>query len=324
MGKVRVLLTHLENNKFKAEIGERVDNALLLGAIGAQMNKDWQLARELQEFHVLYCPCHQSRSVSADCSFFGGLRPDRFATFVWAADGAVVTFKKARHASDLMKLITEIDPINPIIRNWFFETSIELPGDTSDCEEDDDCPVPPPPCQFVAATLVSAVASESGDEVVLTVAALSGGILHVTLSADASVGDAAAVILAEWSLGDNTEVRILTMDGDAPLGNEVLMSELGRDNVGGLCAPFSTQGYPARPPMARSTKFSVTFKPGFKIGMFMNEVGEVTKVDKDGLAAKRGVQVGMSIRTIDEQAYSKSLMRTKCTGTQDFEVFFAR
>jgi len=56
----------------------------------------------------------------------------------------------------------------------------------------------------------------------------------------------------------------------------------------------------------------------------MNEVGEVTKVDKDGLAAERGVQVGMSIRTIDGQAYSKSLMRTKGTGTQDFEVFFAR
>jgi len=260
MRKVRVRFTHLEKNKFKAEIAERVDNSLLLAAIGSQMHKDWQLAKELQQFHVLHCPCHQSRNVGADCSFFGSLRPERFATFEWAADGAVLTFKKARHASDLMKLITEIDPIT------FFETSIELPGDTSDCEEDDDCPVPPPPCQFVAATLVSAVASESGDEVVLTVAALSGGILHVTLSADASVGDAAAVILAEWSLGDNTEVRLLTVDGDAPLGKEVLMSELGRDNVGGLCAPFSTQGYPARPPMARSTKFSVTFKPGFKIG----------------------------------------------------------
>lgn len=223
MRKVRVRLTHLEKNKFKAEIGEQIDNALLLKAIGSHMHKDWQLAKELQEFHVLHCPCRCP--CPTDCNYFGNLRPERFATFVWAADGVVLTLKKARHASDLMKLIAA----GPVI--W-----CELPsdGDDEEDEEDDDCPVPPPPCRYVAATLVSAVASESGDKLLLTVAALSGESLHVTLSADASVGDVAAVILTEWSLGDNTEVRLLTMDGEDPLAKEVVVSELVRGNIGGV------------------------------------------------------------------------------------------
>lgn len=222
MRKVRVRLTHMEKNKFKAEVGERIDNALLLKAIGSKMHKDWQLAKELQEFHVMHCPCRCP--CPTDCNYFGNLRPERFATFVWAADGVVLTLKKARHASDLMKLIAA----GPVI-------SCELPDDgDGDSTEDDDCPVPPPPCRYVAATLVSAVASESGDKLLLNVVALSGESLHVTFSADASVDDVVAVILTEWSLGDNTVVRLLTMDGEDPLAKEVLVSELVRGNIGGV------------------------------------------------------------------------------------------
>lgn len=184
-------------------MSEHIDSVSLLTAIGKHLHKEWQLAKELQEFHVLHCPCRCPDP--NDCNFLGNLRPERFVSF--EGDGLVVflTFKKARHASDLNKLLEKRTTID-----------CQLADDGSECDEDESSGGEAP-CHFFVATLQSVVGLESDNAVVLTIVAMSGETLQVTLPADASVADAAALVKVKLGLSKSTVVHLLSEDEKLPL-----------------------------------------------------------------------------------------------------------
>lgn len=210
--RVEVHLTYVEKNKFKTAPGlpSSVHDCDLLIALGKCLQKDWQLAKDLQEFHVLHCPCHCPRAT--DCNFIGNLRPERFASFERDGDVVFINFKKARHAADLNKLLQENYPMRTTI-------AVEVSDDYEDEMDEEDSAEElrfVPRCS-VAATLLS-MASGSGNTVVLRIASMSGQTTQVTLPADASVADAIARIKAEWGLDSDAEVHLLTTDEKLPAG----------------------------------------------------------------------------------------------------------